>query len=109
MANYRCINDVVTASSIGESYISTSMHSSNEVIRLQDELEMVRSLLSAIKSSDGSRVIPIGTISNSAVVSYLTSYNNHAQEVARYMEMGTVNNPVAAKVIENQRQALQEY
>ena len=108
MANYRSINDVVTASSIGESYISTSMHSSNEVIRLQDELEMVRSLLSAIKSSDGSRVIPIGTISNSAVVSYLTSYNNHAQEVARYMEMGTVNNPVAAKVIENQRQALQE-
>ena len=56
------------------------------------------------KNSDGSEVIPYGSISNGVVASYLTKYNNHAQTVARYKEMGTVNNPVAARAIENQNQ-----
>ena len=45
MANYRSVNDVVTSASVGERYITTSITSSNEVIRMQSELEMVRSLL----------------------------------------------------------------
>ena len=108
MANYRSVNDVVTSASVGERYISTSITSSNEVIRMQSELEMVRSLLSAIRSSDGSRVIPVGSITNSIILSYLTNYNQHAQEVSRYVETGTTNNPVAARVIENQRQLLND-
>ena len=108
MANYRSSNDVVTSSTVSERYISESINSNNQIFRLQSELAMVRSLLDAIRLSDGSSVIPVGSVSNPVIVSYLTTYNQQAQEVARYMEMGTVNNPVAAKVIENQRQALQE-
>ena len=104
MANYRSSNDVVTSVSVGENYIHTSFQSNQEVMRLQADLEMVRILLNSIRSSDGSRVIPIGTMTNPVIVQYLNSYNQNAQEIARYHEMGTTNNPVATKTIENQRQ-----
>jgi hypothetical protein len=68
VAAYRSNNDVVTSASIGESYVSTSIRSSNEAVRLQDELGMARSLLNDIKASDGTKVVPIGAVSNGAVI-----------------------------------------
>ena len=64
MANYRSSNDVVTSSMVGERYISESINSNSQIIHLQSELTMVRSLLDAIRSSDGGSVIPIGSITN---------------------------------------------
>ena len=104
IAAYRSSSDLMASSSFGGGYASTSMMSDNEAIRLQNELGMARNLLETIKASDGTEVIPYGSISNGVVASYLTKYNNHAQTVARYKEMGTVNNPVAARAIENQNQ-----
>ena len=108
MANYRSSNDVVTSATVGERYISASISSNNEINRMQSELEMVRTLLNAIRSNDGSRVIPIGTVTNSIIVSYLTNFNQHAQEVARYLESGITSNPIATRAIENQRQLQQD-
>ena len=108
MANYRSSNDVVTSASVGESYIHTSLQSDQEAKRLQAELEMVRMLLAAVRSNDGSRIIPIGSMTNPVIVQYLNTYNQNAQSVARYIESGTMNNPVAAKTIENQRQLQQD-
>ncbi len=108
MANYRSSNDVVTSSSVSERYISESINSSSQIMRMQDELNMVRSLLDAIRVSDGSSIIPVGSITNGAIISYLTNYNQHAQEVARYIELGTTNNPVAVRAINKQKQLLQD-
>ena len=108
MANYRSSNDVVTSSTVSERYISESINSNNQIFRLQSELAMVRSLLDAIRLSDGSSVIPIGSVSNPVIVSYLTTYNQQAQEVARYIELGTTKNPVALRTIEKQRQLQQD-
>ena len=108
IAAYRSSSNVMASGSFGAGYVSTSLRSDNEAVRLQNELGMARELLSSIRASDGTEVVPSTAISNGVVSSYLSKYNNHAQEVARYKEMGTVNNPVAARAIENQNQQRQD-
>ena len=64
IAAYRSSSDALASGSFSAGYVSTSLRSDNEAVRLQNELGMARELLTSIKASDGTAVVPSKAISN---------------------------------------------
>jgi uncharacterized protein involved in exopolysaccharide biosynthesis len=100
LAGFKREHGLLDISSFGQTYLTTSIESSEEIQRLKKQLNMARYLIQSNESSDDAHLIPPSNVlDNENIMSLIAEYNNKVLELQDIE--GAKNNPtVRAKKAE---------
>ena len=100
--DFKRSHNIIDTRSYGQAYVAASTAYTEEAKKLDAQADMVRYLLNFTKNNSD-QIIPIGVVSVSAEASSLIKkYNDNLVKIERYKADGTINNPVAQVIMEEQ-------
>ena len=100
--DFKRSHNIIDTKSYGQAYVATSTALTEEVKKLDQQCDMARYLLNFTKNSTD-QLIPIGAISvSNEAAAMIKNYNDNLVQIEKYKSDGTVNNPVAQGLMEEQ-------
>ena len=95
-------HNIIDMGSYGQSYVAKSNAKTEEVQQLEAQKDMMRYLLNFIKNNQD-QIVPVGVVKvSSEAAAVIAKYNDNLVKIEKYKADGTVNNPVAQSVMEEQ-------
>ena len=100
--NFKRSHNIIDTKSYGQAYVAASAALTEEAKSLDAQADMVRYLLEFTKNNTN-QIIPIGVVNVSAEASsIIKKYNDNLVKIEKYKADGTLNNPVAQNLMEEQ-------
>ena len=100
--SFKKSHNIIDTKVFGQAYVAASAAKTEEAKRLDAQAEMVRYLLNFVKNNQD-QMIPVGVVNVSAdAAAVMTKYNNNLVKIEKYKSDGTINNPVAQSLLEEQ-------
>ena len=100
--DFKRSHNIIDTKSYGQAYVAASTALTEEAKKLDAQIDMARYLLNFTKINID-QLIPIGAISVSNEAStMIKKYNDNLVKIEKYKSDGTINNPVAQGLMEEQ-------
>ena len=100
--DFKRSHNIIDTRSYGQAYVAASTAYTEEVKQLEAQADMVRYLLDFVKNNMN-QMIPIGVVNVSGEAStIIKKYNDNLVKIEKYRSDGTINNPVAQDLMEEQ-------
>ncbi|MBQ1758506.1 MAG: polysaccharide biosynthesis tyrosine autokinase [Prevotella sp.] len=100
--SFKRSHNIIDTKSFGEAYVAASAARTEEAKQLDVQADMVRYLLGFVKSNED-QMIPVGVVPVSAeAASVISKYNDNLVKIEKYKNDGTLNNPVAQALLNEQ-------
>ena len=100
--DFKRSHNIIDTKSYGQAYVAASSALSEEAKKLGAQAEMMRYLLNFAKNNTD-QMIPIGAVPvSSEASSVIKKYNDNLVKIEKYKSDGTINNPVAQNLMEEQ-------
>ena len=102
--NFKQAHNIIDTKSYGQTYISTSMSSSEEEKQLEAQAGMIRYLINFVRDNED-QLVPVGVVALSDdATAAIRLYNENLMQLEKYKADGTMNNPVVQNLMESQPQ-----
>ena len=100
--DFKRSHNIIDTKSYGQAYMADSRALTEEAKKLDAQADMVRYLLNFAKNNTD-QMIPIGAVNvSSEASSIINKYNDNLVKIEKYKADGTINNPVAQNLMEEQ-------
>ena len=95
-------HNIIDTKSYGQTYVATSTAKTEEAKQLEAQADMVRYLLDYMRENEN-QMIPAGMINMPRdAAGIIAQYNGNLMKIEKYKLDGTINNPVAQELIDEQ-------
>ena len=95
IATFKRDNQVLNLQEYGQSYLSTSIESSEEVERLQAQISHAQYLMQFTNANSENRLFPVTiNIEDENIKTTIAHFNELVLRLDKYKETGTTNNPI---------------
>lgn len=100
--DFKRSHNIIDTRSYGQAYVAASTALTEEAKKLETQADMVRYLLNFTKNNTD-QIIPVGAVNVSAeATAAIKKYNENLAQIEKYRADGTINNPVAQALMEDQ-------
>ena len=100
--DFKRSHNIIDTRGYGQAYVAASNALTEETKKLEAEADMVRYLLNFTKNNTD-QMIPVGAVNVSGEASaVIKKYNDNLVKIEKYKADGTINNPVAQDLMEEQ-------
>lgn len=103
LASFKRQNELIDVGSLGQTYVSASIASSQQAEKLEQQLSLARYLQEAVNNGSLSKPLPVSLgIEDPNIVASLTQFNESALKLDKYETSGATNNPIVRELMTEQ-------